>query len=115
MVDIPEDDATLLAECDVQAFRAGGPGGQHQNTTDSAVRLVHRPTGVTVVCRRHRSQHLNKAECLRRLRDRLAELDREPAVRKPTAPTRSAIERRLAEKKRRSRKKESRRPPEPED
>ncbi len=48
-------------------FRAGGPGGQHQNTTDSAVRACHVPTGTTVVARDQRSQHRNKAAALRRL------------------------------------------------
>ena len=48
-------------------LRAGGPGGQHQNTTDSAVRAVHQPTGLTVVVREARSQHRNKALALERL------------------------------------------------
>ena len=48
-------------------FRAGGPGGQHQNTTDSAVRACHVPTGTVVVARDERSQHRNKAAALRRL------------------------------------------------
>lgn len=48
-------------------LRAGGPGGQHQNTTDSAVRAEHRPTGLTVVVREARSQHRNKALALERL------------------------------------------------
>ena len=50
-----------------ESFRAGGPGGQHQNTTDSAVRAVHRPTGATAVAREMRSQHRNKALALERL------------------------------------------------
>ncbi len=48
-------------------LRAGGPGGQHQNTTDSAVRARHRPTGLAVVVREARSQHRNKALALERL------------------------------------------------
>ncbi|MEP2718362.1 peptide chain release factor H [Pseudophaeobacter sp.] len=48
-------------------LRAGGPGGQHQNTTDSAVRATHSPTGLTVVVREARSQHRNKALALARL------------------------------------------------
>ena len=44
-----------------ESFRAGGPGGQHQNTTDSAVRATHRPTSATAVAREMRSQHCNKA------------------------------------------------------
>ncbi len=50
-----------------ETLRAGGPGGQHQNTTDSAVRATHVPTGVTVICRDERSQHRNKATAIRRL------------------------------------------------
>jgi peptide chain release factor len=48
-------------------LRAGGPGGQHQNTTDSAVRAVHQPSGLTVVVREARSQHRNKALAMGRL------------------------------------------------
>jgi peptide chain release factor len=60
-VDIP------LHEVSFESFRAGGPGGQHQNTTDSAVRATHRPTGLTAVAREMRSQHRNKALVLERL------------------------------------------------
>lgn len=49
------------------SFRAGGPGGQHQNTTDSAVRVTHLPTGITATARELRSQHRNKALALERL------------------------------------------------
>ncbi len=58
-------------ELKFETFRAGGPGGQHQNTTDSAVRLTHLPTGIAVISRDERSQHRNKQAALRRLADRL--------------------------------------------
>jgi protein subunit release factor B len=112
-IPIPETDLALLAECEVETFRAGGPGGQHQNTTDSAVRLRHVPTGVTVTCRRRRSQHENKRECLARLRERLEALNERPAKRVRTKPSRSARQRRLTQKRRRSQRKRNRRKPEP--
>lgn len=111
-IDIPESDDGLLAECEVQTFRAGGPGGQHQNKTDSAVRLRHVPTGLTVTCRAQRSQYLNKMDALRRLRLKLARLNEPPPPpRRPTRPSRAAKERRLAEKSRRAAAKRLRRPP----
>ncbi len=111
-IDIPESDDALLAECDVETFRAGGPGGQHQNVTDSAVRLRHRPTGVTVTCRAQRSQYLNKMDALRRLRLKLRRLNEPPPPpRKATRPSRAAVERRLAEKRGRAALKRLRRPP----
>ena len=63
------DGQTRIAAQDVtfESFRAGGPGGQHQNTTDSAVRATHRPSGLMVVVREMRSQHRNKALALERL------------------------------------------------
>lgn len=112
----PETDDELLAECAVSTFRAGGPGGQHQNMTDSAVRLRHRPTGITVTCRGERSQYQNKQTCLRRLRARIEDLLREPPPpRRPTRPSRSARETRLEEKTRRAQVKRERRRPSADD
>jgi protein subunit release factor B len=102
-------DAALLAECDESFFTAGGPGGQHRNKTESAVRLVHRPTGVAVTATERRSQAQNRSAALARLRGRLAALARRPRPRKPTRPTRGARERRLAEKRRRGERKAARR------
>jgi protein subunit release factor A len=99
---IPDTDEALLAECDVQTFRATGPGGQGVNTTDSAVRLRHRPTGVVVVCRRERSQLRNKHACLRVLRERLEAAAAPVAPRVPTAEPRSVARRVLETKRRRS-------------
>ncbi|WP_170335419.1 peptide chain release factor H [Ruegeria arenilitoris] len=55
-----------------ETFRAGGPGGQHQNTTDSAVRATHKPTGLSAVAREERSQHRNKSLALERLQHLIA-------------------------------------------
>ncbi len=66
------DDRALLAQCKIDRFRASGPGGQHRNVTDSAVRLRHTPTGISAQAFEARSQHQNRARALRRLRVSIA-------------------------------------------
>jgi protein subunit release factor A len=114
-LDIPPDDEALLAQCRVETFRAGGPGGQHQNVTESGVRLVHLPTGVRVVAREERSQHRNRATALKRLREKLDELTREEKERIPTKVPKARKRKRLEEKRRKGEKKRLRRPPDVEE
>ena len=109
--DLPESDDELLAQCEVETFRAGGPGGQHQNTTESGVRLRHRPSGVMATSRARRSQYLNKMDALRRLRIKVSKLNETCPPRRPTTPARGAVARRLSEKRSRGDIKRLRRPP----
>ncbi|WP_298922421.1 peptide chain release factor H [uncultured Roseobacter sp.] len=74
--DLPEPARTPerihVRDVTFDTFRAGGPGGQHQNTTDSAVRATHRLTGLSAVAREERSQHRNKSLALERLQHLMA-------------------------------------------
>jgi protein subunit release factor A len=108
---IPDSDDALLRECRVQVFRGSGPGGQSVNTADSAVRLVHVPSGITVVARNERSQLLNKRAAVTRLRKRLEQANYRAPRRVATRPSRGATERRLSSKRHQAQKKQQRNRP----
>jgi hypothetical protein len=83
---LASDDA-LIAQCEVDRYRASGPGGQHRNKTESAVRLRHKLTGVSAIGEDSRSQAENKAHAVRRLRAALALEVREPVALEPFVPS----------------------------
>jgi protein subunit release factor B len=106
---LPVSDDELMGECDVTTFRSSGPGGQHVNKTDSAVRMVHRPSGIVVISRQERSQYLNKKVCLARLRDKVETRNRKDPPRIETKIPRAAKRERLDRKKIDSSRKQMRR------
>jgi len=102
----------LRRDVSIKTSRSPGPGGQRRDKKETAVRLVHRPTGITVVASERRSQAANMQVAFQRLRAKLAELNKPTKLRLRTKPTAHSIQGRLEGKKRLSEKKRSRRRPE---
>ena len=101
----------LAGQCEVQVFHATGPGGQGVNTTDSAVRMKHVPTGIVVTARESRSQFQNRASCLRKLKAELERRGRPPRRRVKTKVPQRSRQRRLNDKHFNAIKKANRRKP----
>src|SRR5215216_5801615 len=102
------DRATLEREVVIEAFRASGPGGQHVNKTESALRLTHPPSGVVVTAQDSPSQHRNREIAYQRLMERLEALNYVPKKRIPTRPSKAARKRRIEAKKQTGVKKQAR-------
>ncbi len=77
LLEPPKDEDIDLTNIKIETMRAGGPGGQHQNKTESAVRVTHIPTGVSAIAREERSQYRNKKLALARLFDTLTSTKKE--------------------------------------
>ncbi len=108
---IPDHLKKLLLDCDVETYRASGPGGQHRNKTESAVRMTHRPSGIVRVGTEHRSQLRNRELALERIWTALEAKQRKPKPRIATKPGKAAKTRRLESKAIDSKKKLTRRKP----
>lgn len=97
---MPEHLQRLLAECEVEAYRSSGPGGQKKNKTESSVRVRHLPTGIVRIATESRSQTRNREAALERVWEALEARRRKPKPRVATKPTRAAKERRIESKRR---------------
>lgn len=95
----PTDRESLERDCDIDYFIASGPGGQHRNKVETGVRLVHRPTGITVTATERRSQRANREAAFERMQERLEEFQHVEIPRKATRPTAASRKRRVNEKR----------------
>ena len=87
----PVDVELNPADIEMQVYRASGAGGQHVNKTSSAVRLIHRPSGIVVTCQEERSQQQNREKCMRMLASKLYEIEQEKQASAVTGMRRSQV------------------------
>ena len=98
----------LSRDCEITPYKSSGPGGQKKNKTESSVRVRHLPSGIVRIATESRSQARNRETALARVLEELKRRARKPKPRRPTRPTRSAVERRLAGKRLAAEKKRGR-------
>ena len=103
------DIESLVREVEIHPFRGSGPGGQHRNKVESAIRLFHKPSGITVVASNHKLQGKNRELAFERLQRKLTDLNRPRKRRVATKPSRAARAKRVEQKRLQSRKKALRR------
>ena len=96
------DRETLEGQVRIDTYRASGPGGQHVNKTNSAIRITHEPSGVVVIAQDSSSQFRNKELAYERLIEKLEKLNHVPKKRFATKPSRASKERRIETKKTRA-------------
>ena len=96
------DRETLETQVRIDTYRASGPGGQHVNKTNSAIRITHEPSGVVVIAQDSSSQFRNKETAFERLIEKLKKRNHVPKKRLATKPTRASKERRIEGKKTRA-------------
>jgi protein subunit release factor A len=98
----------------IESYRSSGPGGQRKNKKETAIRITHLPTGITVIATEYRSQAQNKKLAVERMYAKLRKLNQRKKPRMPTRVPRAVKNRRLNEKKKHSQKKSLRGRAEPE-
>lgn len=103
------DPERVLAACDLEFVRAGGPGGQHRNRRETGVRLTHRPTGIVVMATERRSQVANRRLALERLLERLEARRKKRKPRRTTVKSRAVRARERDAKSRERLRKSARR------
>jgi len=105
------DQRILEEETDISFYRGSGPGGQNRNKVETGVRLLHRPSNITLQVDEQRSQARNRTLAFERLQDILKELNRPTKSRFPTRVPKAERKKRVSEKRIQGTKKEQRKPP----